>query len=243
MKKSVVTLMLAAILPAFVPIAPASATPPDIIDVTDEIFGITDNATLILRRTHDNLGVYSASVQDVYLVAIDHRTGQETLWPVHRVRLSEEEPMQYSSKSEQMRGSVNPFAVLARGNGIMLPAKIWEQNGTAELGGTQVTIRYRDGAVYRIEATQLIDQLIASLDRLGTKIVNYPRMSPVTVKDLMVGQTFETRSCRFDTPIAQHNIAHSTVIRLLRVACNTEGVEHSLFVPVTAQPITPPRAD
>lgn len=64
---------------------PASATPPDIIDVRDEIFGISQTQVLLLRTTFDNPGPHIAGRNDVLLVSVDIATGERTLWPVYRI--------------------------------------------------------------------------------------------------------------------------------------------------------------
>ena len=64
----------------------AQATPPDMIHIEDELFGFSPDHVYLLRKSHDNLGLYSAYVRNVALVAIDRHTGDEQIWPVWRIR-------------------------------------------------------------------------------------------------------------------------------------------------------------
>jgi hypothetical protein len=53
---------------------PAQATPPDAMDVSDELFGISETHLFLLRHTDDNLGQYAASARHVFLVAVNLKT-------------------------------------------------------------------------------------------------------------------------------------------------------------------------
>lgn len=78
---SIFTAYAAALWLLITPVS-AAATPPDVIDVTDELFGISQTHVFVLRHTDDNLGMYTVSARHVFLVAINLATAEEEYWPL-----------------------------------------------------------------------------------------------------------------------------------------------------------------
>lgn len=77
---------LACAVGALLAATPAAATPPDVIDIRDQLVALSDDTVFVLRSSVDNLGVYYSSYRETWLVAIDVASGEETSWLVWRGR-------------------------------------------------------------------------------------------------------------------------------------------------------------
>lgn len=213
---------------------PASATPPDTINVRDEVFGLSGDSIFLLRSTHDNLGVYNAEHRDVFFVAIDRISGEETLWPVYRARARTEEGggQRPGTTGEMLAGSVNPFEMLRERGGIALGAAGWSAGGPVNIEGRHVSVRFGEGTAIRIETAPLLRRMTTSLDGLATRIGDYDRLAPVTVGELLSGQAFELAACTFAEAIQYTGSPRTGPTHLIRVTCTQEGQVASLLLPV-----------
>lgn len=215
----------------------ALATPPDIADVRDEFLGLSGDNIFIIRSTRDNLGVYDAEQRDVVLVLIDRTTGQETLLPVYSSRTSTNEPTQQNapmSKSTTAilpKGAVNPYATLQEQSGTALSLAETESGKISE-SGDAVEVRFSDEPAVKLSKAKLLTQASANLDQLAAQIGDYPRLAPLTLKDLIAGQDFSGAECSFDQPVSIQDFRGKPPARLLRVSCDSEGQILSMLLPV-----------
>lgn len=212
--------------------APASATPPDVIDVRDEVFGITPGQVLVLRSTRDNLGLYEAEHRDVFLVAIDRASGKETLHPVYRAQTGPGEQADRPPRTQGSRlpGSVDPFEVLRKAGGIARDRSEWRTGPSASLRADAVSIAFQDGATVQLKLAPLLRRVSSSLDELAGAIGDYSRLAPISTRDLLAGQTFDAAACDFQEPMHYLGLDRTPAVRLMRVTCGAEEQSASLLV-------------
>lgn len=215
----------------------AAATPPDMISVRDELFGIAPGSIVLMRTTDDNLGLYDAEHHDSVLVVVDRETGQETLWPVYRVRRTADlnrdaTGILQTAVGEVLPGAVNPYEKLRILHGIPKPAlyKTTSDQGEVVVQGGMLTIRYDDGVVIEAQISGILGQLEASLDRLAETVGDYPRFAPISTTDLLKGRLYAPQVCDFTEPFSYDDKSGHETIRLLRATCTDEGEVTSILV-------------
>jgi len=65
---------------------PASATPPQVVKVSETLLGVNDTHVFALRRLDDNLGFHQPTQTDVVLIARNRDTNaDDQIWPVMRM--------------------------------------------------------------------------------------------------------------------------------------------------------------
>ena len=105
----------------------AAATPERQVHVSDAPFALSADHLFVLRRSRDNLGLHTASVEQVELVALSLRDGTQEVWPVHAqtVRIDFDPATRRSYRvveTEEQAGRVDPYAyVMTRGAGLLEP--------------------------------------------------------------------------------------------------------------------------
>ncbi|MFV0475613.1 MAG: hypothetical protein ACK5MQ_15610 [Pikeienuella sp.] len=218
----------------------ASATPPDIIDVRDELFGVSACCVLLLRETDDNLGVYDAFQKDTLLVSIDRESGETTQKPVYRAmgRADYErdelgEIRLYSG--ETLPGSVEPFAALAGMSGA--PARAGAGAVHDEAGpvreGDGLSMSFRDGPAVRASVSALMRRFQAALDETVKIVGDYERLATIPTRELFAGLARDPAGCRFDRAYRLDDRVGAPII-LLRAICGEETGEGiaSLLLPL-----------
>lgn len=223
--------------------SPATATPPDKIDVRDDLFGIGPTHVFFLRTTFDNLGLHITGRNDVLLVATEIVTGSETIWPVYRAYrgpdyAADETGLADEIKIEPWDGARNPYDILAEFSGVPAVATYpWWFNDQPELSLTReaLTVAYSDGAAYRLETEALFAGLTATRERLADAIGEYDRMAPVTNRDLLTDTHFDVGSCAATDPIRRAATTNGMPVQLVRVTCEVEdgmiSSSHYVIVP------------
>lgn len=195
---------------------PGYATPPDIINVRDEIFGVSERKIFLLRITYDNLGLYDAEQRDVVLVALDRRTQEEISWPVYRARTVpdyERDETGTTSRVDQhsLLDAVDPFEILGEFDGMPVGTKIrgYEVAANLKFEEDTILVSYDNGTVFRADMDNLSQGLTVSLGALADLIGDYDRVAPVQTRDLLGALTFLPDQCRitdtrrFDLPLGK----------------------------------------
>jgi len=109
----IITLLFALFLLA----TPASATPPQAVEVSETLLGVNDTHLFVLRRLDDNLGRYQPTQTDIILIARNRKTNaDDQTWPVMRmieiVEYFGGDNLTRQTKPLPMAGRVNPFDIL-----------------------------------------------------------------------------------------------------------------------------------
>lgn len=208
---------------------PAAATPPDMVEIRDELFGVGPGEILVLRTVTDNLGSHVNSLSGTALVAIDAATGAETLWPVGRHRLQPADPVMPGETplailAEPLEDARDPFAILAA-RGAMpagAAARLAEEAALAvELGPEGALVRHADGARFRLPAERLSAGLADAAARIAALAPPYPRMGGLSLSDLLDGVAFAPEGCTLAQPLRLRFPAELPPIQLARVSCGT----------------------
>lgn len=229
---------------------PASATPPDIMNVRDDLFGMSQNHIFVLRMTADNLGLHITGRNDVLLVATEITTGRETLWPVYRIYRGPDYATDDTGLTERIEveswdGARNPYDILAEYSGVPALALAADPQQEREqpkvsLTNEALTIKYADGAKHRLETEALFAGLNDTRERLADAIGEYDRMAPITNRELLADFTFKVESCKAQDPISPRATASNTPVQLVRVACDDAGgmisTSHYVIVPLWKAP-------
>lgn len=181
----------------------ATATPPDIVDVTDSFLGLSPDKIFLLRATRDNLGVYEAEQRDVTLVQIDRATGQARLDLVYHSRSAPAEPSPTDAALTRVTTAklaadpVNLFAVLQVQSATVLPLSEAER-GEITRRSDLLDISFENQSPIKVSSAALLAQSFTNLAALAEHIGDYPRLAPVGLHDLIGQQPFSTEQCRFD---------------------------------------------
>lgn len=194
----------------------AQATPPDIINVRDEFFGVSASKIFVLRITYDNLGLHSTEQRDAVLVALDRETGNQSYWPVYRARYMPDYERDETGASGRIESlalpeTVDPFEILGEFDGMPAGTKIIGYEAAADLQFVEdtVLVSYGDGAEFRADMGELSQGVAASLGTLADLIGDYDRVAPVQTRDLLEALTFSPDQCqvtdtrRFDVPLGE----------------------------------------
>ncbi len=222
---------------------PASATPPDIINVHDDIFGISEAHVFVLRTTSDNLGLHVTGRNDVLLVATEIATGHQTIWPVYRINrgpdvATDATGAMEKTQVESWEDARNPYEILADHSGVpALAAYTLRGNENPKITLTDETLEvaYADGEAYRLETDALFDSLAATRTKLAEGIGEYDRMAPITTRELLASFVFDAQACDATEPVLLAATADSLPVQLSRVTCTAEdgmiSTSHHVIVP------------
>ncbi len=227
---------------------PAAATPPDVINLRNELFGISTSHVFVLRSTQDNLGLHIADRSDTLLVALDLATGAETLWPVYSVSRGPADSDTSGETSEVVmhgpKDSVNPFAILTEYQAVPIEAAFdlgfVGQPLDLTLTEDSLTLTYPEtGAVYRLDGATLQSGLTGSVNRVADTIEDYDRFAPVSTRSLLVDRSYDRADCTASDPRQISALIETPPVQLVRVTCTDEdGLDETSFFVVV-----PPAAD
>ncbi|SEB59229.1 hypothetical protein [Rhodobacter sp. 24-YEA-8] len=210
----------------------ARATPPDIIDLRDEIFGFSEQSIFLLRSTWDNLGVYSSEQREVFLVVVDRQSGAESLAPVYQVRRDEDQAREASgpgttwwmTRAVVPAEAVNPWQVLAEARGVPYGAGGQGDSGPAPVEGSlapggEIHIGLETGWSWRGEGAVLVAGIGSRLDGIAAALGEPQRIAPVTVRDLLAGQVFTDQDCDIAGGQVLDRAAGGPPSALVRIDC------------------------
>jgi hypothetical protein len=219
----------AIVLGLFLGAFPAFATPPDIVSVRDELFGLSDSHLFVLRTTSDNLGLYVTGRNDIFLVAIDRLTGSETLWPIYSLERLPDGGQDGDGTVETTTiltplDAVNPFDKLAERQGVpwsvvmLLPAA---EAGRVveEVSPDAMTLSYSTGEVYTLSTAALTTGVTAALNLLANTLPDYDRMAPITTRSLLSDLEFAPQDCFMFGAVRATTTPTGAPLHLVRVTC------------------------
>ncbi|MHA3915815.1 hypothetical protein [Halovulum sp. GXIMD14793] len=195
----------------------AGATPPDVIDVFDEVFGISPTHVFIMRTAVDNLGIYAASHTFIVLVGKEIETGRETIWPVYRVismpdyKASDRGNISKTEVVPEPNGR-NPYDILAEYGGEPASSGFsWYDTGLFErqypspeavLTAETLTLSAKGSVTHQIKTDVLFEGMSASLSKLSDYAGEYWRFTTqITPSMMLEDRTFDYEMCRVTDPI------------------------------------------
>lgn len=214
--------------------APALATPPDMLELRDTLFGVSAERVFVLRMTRDNYGVYDVDWRDQFLIAIDRETMSEQIWPVYRVAQFPDpdagpDSLRGKAHVRPLAGAVNPFEVLAHFGALPLTAT---EGDLLEVMATGDTVQLLDeaGPAAALPIPTALAQLSGALTTLAATIEPYQRMGPLLARDLLTAG-YSASECRFSDGLRLRDML-APVTHLVRMTCAEEpdGPEISLIL-------------
>ncbi|MGL4235613.1 hypothetical protein [Tabrizicola sp.] len=211
---------------------PATATPPDVIDVHDELFGVSPSHIFLLRSALDNLGSYYMDRSETMLVAVELATGAETLWPVYTMNRGLVDDGTDSERSKVVvsprQDAVNPFDILAEYDAVPAAAAFPRADADAvpdaKLGADALSVSYSatDGS-YALATETLLSGMTASINRLAEAVGDYERPLHVTsARDLLLDRAFAVQECSVSDPLQLSALIEAAPIQLVRITCSSE---------------------
>ena len=218
-------------------VAPAAATPPDIVDLHDELFGIGLEEVLVLRTVTDNMGLHAIGLSTVFLAAIDGATGEETLWPLYRARFApdhDRDPTGNTMGIETwpLTDPADPFAILTERK--VVPAGtaglLWPQAGTVTvtLDAEGLSVSHDDGASFHLPAPQLAEILERTTGQLAELAQPYSRPNTLTLADLLAGRDIAPDGCTASEDALLRFPAQTAPIQLVRITCGDPEEDFTL---------------
>lgn len=209
----------------------ARATPPDQIFVQDELFGISPDHIYLLRKSHDNLGLYTADVRAVALIAIDRRTTDEQIWPVWRSRSTpdldrDDTGMTVTTSNDTLPGAVDPYQILrAAGGAPVIAAPLAgfmdliaapDSTGDATI---PAAFQFNDTTRFAPDPAALSDGVGPALDRFIQTMGDYTRFGPLAAADMIVGLHFTASECGYTESSVLVGAPDMPPLNLIRVTC------------------------
>lgn len=227
---------------------PVLATPPDVIDIREEPFAISETHIFLTRTTSDNLGLYESRRIESFLVAIDLETGAEEVWVLdllHRTSVySEDGAFQgYSNRRDDGFEAANPYALLIGRSAVPWLA-LSREGGANEQGRivsdrAGITVSYDHGGVYYIG----FDAWVQRLDTLGVSAAestsNYRRMSTLETRQLYNERRIAPDSCEPDRVLDYWGLDRPAQNRFVRIVCDTGDDEGRTSLIVQLKPVSP----
>lgn len=220
--------------------APAAATPPDMVGLRDELFGVSAEYVFLLRYVFDNHGVYESEQRDLLLVALNRRTRTETIWPVYRARHGADYERgndlgrPYRIDPITVEGQVDPFAKLREMQGMPIgPA--WMRDSTparVEPGDRMVTLTDEAGRRFGQDIAALRQARATALTATADAIGDYPRMNQTTIHDLLGTLDEWQQDCIYTDGYRFSSELGAAPTAMLRVTCTDgeDGQEWSLLM-------------
>ena len=205
--------------------APAAATPPDVIDIRDQLFALSNDTVFVLRSSVDNLGVYYSSYRETWLVGIDVASGEETSWLVYRGRRDtvfgddgNDEGvavtlMDREDWHDPMQVIADAQAELVLGEGRQ---RTDDEALVPDAAGQFVVERdyWPRFAWLRDDA---LGQLRVSVSTLAAQVAEADRMAPVSTQELFAMREVEWDSCAF----YEHGYTRSNSYLIVRIDCES----------------------
>ncbi|QZD93939.1 hypothetical protein [Qipengyuania gelatinilytica] len=220
------------------------ATPPDVVVITDTLFGMSKDRVFVLRTSRDNLGLHMSQRSETWLVAIDPQTGEETFWPVHAARRDsdwnpETQASVWEVTTDDNPLAVNPYEILAQFDGLPVepmandkPAPI----GAAKDGTLKATLDPE--RVFELQVAPARKRYVQSVQAMARSVVDAERLAPIKTRDVFEDSVEGVSECSF-VSLGYRGLLQSGGQQYLsvRVTCNSyDWIEgHSLIqlVPIS----------
>lgn len=212
--------------------APAvQATPPDVIQVQDELFGVSDTHVFVLRSGLDNLGLHNSDMRNLALVAIDRQTTEEQIWPVwrsHRLPDYDRDPDGLRMRTDLLAlpDAVDPFAKLAELGAYPFfgksPFASADLRMAPNIGSNLEAVSgftLDDGTRFNPDPVALQESLGPALDRFAQAMGDYPRFGPLSAGDLLMGRDFADMRCSYPGRLLLPGNGDAPPTHLILVTC------------------------
>lgn len=223
-------------------IAPAAlATPPDLINVRDEVFGVSSCCLLTLRTTSDNLGIYDGVHRDVVLVVTDRESLEETQYPVYRVRGRidhDSVDLAYVYKAARPPEAVDPFAVLSSLDGGPQSSadNFLSAAGPVGRADDRLTIPIKGDGQISVEVEDILQRAEESINGLAAVVGDYERLAPVETGELLAGRIGDGADCDFPEAWLLGHRTDGAPVALLRMYCDSMEGESTSILTLAAPP-------
>ena len=238
----IITLLFA----LFLLTTPASATPPQVVEVSETLLGVNDTHLFVLRRMDDNMGYHHITQTDVVLIARDRKTNTDAqIWPVMRVI---DHGVDFLDFGEQERVEIlplpnrmNPFDILLWRKASPLVADTGEQSYLPmhELSDTDNMFTITTGADenrrrYQLENNTAEALIRQSLNKTRAALPAYFNQGGDMLQDILFDQTSDCKYSGF-TVISDLVDGQYTEQWIANVTCEEEDrlspVSMFLFLP------------
>lgn len=214
------------------------ATPPDVVVITDTLFGMSKDRVFVLRTSRDNLGLHMSLRTETWLVAIDPQTGVETLWPVHAARRDadwnpETQTNVWEVTTDDNRLAVNPYEILASFDGAPVESPVTDKSvpiGAAASGNLKARLDPKHA--FEVEVAPARERYVQSVQAMARSVVDASRLAPIKTRDVFEDSVEGVSECSF-TSLGYRGLIQSGGQQYLsvRVTCSSydwmEG--HSLI--------------
>lgn len=212
--------------------SPAAATPGDIVNIRDEMFGINDTHVFVLRTTDDNTGTYYSRRNEVFLVAIDRSTATEQYWPLYQVTqftdfgadgTKDGIVVRPETVDESGAPAYNPYAILAERKAMAWPGSVanW-QTPSIDAGSSGLSITYTDGAVFKISASDLAKRLSLNVANAAGKVRNHLRLGMFDTRQIFAELDMGPEQCSFSELVRHYSRSSGEQIQIVRMTCGDE---------------------
>ncbi|MCK0129502.1 hypothetical protein [Erythrobacter sp. F6033] len=219
--------------------APASATPPDVIDIHERPFGVSDTHLFVLRSSSDNLGLHESLRVETFLVAIDLKSGAEKMWVIDRLTQYRDyaengDQLDYVTKRDDGLKLVNPYAVL-----IEYGAVPWD--GVTRIGSgwiepqivqseAAITVTYGEDTTFHVTAEALASKLDGLHTFMTKNVADHQRLSTISTREMFADRGIPVTACKPQEVLDYWSMGEGPG-KLLRVVC-TLGEDDGVTVMV-----------
>lgn len=238
----IITLLFA----LFLLTTPASATPPQVVEVSETLLGVNDTHLFVLRRMDDNMGYHHITQTDVVLIARDRKTNTDAqIWPVMRVIDHGVDFLDFGVQERveilPLPDRINPFDILLWRKARPLVAYTGEQSFLPmhELsGGDNMFIITTDAGEnqrrYQLENNTAEALIRQSLNKTRAALPAYFNQGGDMLQDILFDQTSDCKYSGF-TVISDLGDGQYTEQWIANVTCEEEDrlspVSMFLFLP------------
>lgn len=224
---------------------PAHATPPTVIAVEDEAFGLSENEFFTLRTTSDNLGSHFDSRHETFLVAIDLDTREQMMWHIDSVHVTTEFGETGTDDRKVMQRDepfafADAFAILRERGGVPWRAvsdgEHWRGPPQTKEGAASVLVGYDGGERFALAKEDAMAFSATTGSLLAATVPDYPRLEAISTRESLALRRFEPGACTYTAEDFARSPLGFAAIQLVRVECADEEEldRNSLLVPVAA---------
>lgn len=213
----------------------AFATPPDIITIRDELFGMSETHVFIMRTTSDNHGLHETGSNDVLFMAIDIEARAERMWHLYYVKRMSDYANDQDGRSEVVTSQlseelVNPFVILDEYGGVttdmIYEAARYDFNGNAVdeevtfgMDDDYLWINYESGETYKTPSDFVKEIITESLWNTTDAVQEYDRFGQLTHKDIMPYLLEDSNDCWVDRVQSLRALKQQEPVQLALVSC------------------------
>ncbi|MBA4490146.1 hypothetical protein [Paracoccus sp. S1E-3] len=232
----------------------AQATPPDFIQIRDEILAVSADTVFVLRNSIDNLGLYEAEVRATALIELDRTTGEPTVFPLYAARWTTNEPggddsAPRSVSIPDLTGRIDLFARLGEKGALPIwTSEMDKWSGKTDLQESRVetgsdgqrTIRFKGAAAVDTDIAALEQAAIRGLAAFAARM-DYPRFGPMTLADVLSLEPVFPPGCRPEYAFRTRDMTGAQPPTLIRLDCADpeRGEDFSASLIVLIPPQTP----